>query len=201
MPSTTLLAGRGVNSGTTANWTNPGNITAKDNTYAAVSLTYGSATTSVSVYLRADQFGFSIPSTATIDGIVCTVQRYASSASTIRDYAVQLLKNGSVPSGSDDKKDTGTYWSTSEGDVSYGSPSDLWNATWSPSDINNTGTGFAVRCEYVPAYGGASAYIDSMEMTVYYTVDGIKFGTTSVAKAYYGSTEIKAVYYGTTQIF
>lgn len=200
MASSTKNAGRGVTSGPTVDWVNPNNIVSSNNVYSTAGLTAGADTVRVSDYLRADQFAFDIPAVATIDGIVCSVERKASSASSIRDYAVQMLKNGSVPGGSDDKKNTAVYWSTTEGTVSYGSPTDLWNATWTPTDINNSTTGFAIRCDYIPAYSSATAYVDTMSMTVYYTVAGFKFGSTSVGRIYYGSTEIKAVYYGSTQI-
>lgn len=200
MASLTKAAGRGVTSGATVDWVNPGNIVSSNNVYATAGLSAGADTIRVSDYLRADQFAFSIPSMATIDGIICSVERKASAASSIRDYAVQMLKNGTIPAGSNDKKDTSVYWSTTEGTVSYGSPTDLWGASWTPTDINSSTTGFAIRCDYIPAYSTATASVDYMSMTVYYTVDGIKFGSTSFGAVYYGSTEIKAVYYGSTQI-
>jgi hypothetical protein len=199
MATSTKIAGRGITSGPTADWVNPNNITASNNTYATVSLSFGSVFTEVSDFLRADQFAFDIPAFSTIDGIIATVERKASSASTIIDYAVQPLKNGTVPVGYEDKS-TGGSWSTTEGFVTYGSTTDLWGVTWTPNDINNAGTGFAIRCEYTPAYGSATAYVDAMYMTVYYTLNGIKFGTTSVGRIYHGSTTIKAAYHGSTQI-
>ena len=198
MASVTNFPGLGYNSGPTVNWTNPNNVLSSDNVYATVTLSPGYPSNSVSNYDRVDDFGFSIPATATINGIVCTVERKASSASAIRDFSVVIIKDG-TPTGND-KKDTSTYWSTTEGEVSYGSPTDLWGTTWTPSNINHPDTGFAVRCEYVPAYNSATAYIDSMKMTVYYTVDGMQFGTTAISKIYYGSTEIQAIYYGSTQL-
>lgn len=200
MASSTNAAGRGITSGPTVDWVNPNNITSSNNVYATAGLTTGSDVIRVSDYLRADQFAFSIPALATINGIVCSVERKASAASAIRDYAVQMLKNGSIPAGSNDKKNTAVYWSTTEGTVSYGSPTDLWGASWTPTDINNSTTGFAIRCDYIPAYSSATAYVDYMSMTVYYTVDGLSFGSTSVAKVYFGSTEIQAIFYGSTQV-
>jgi len=199
MATSVKIAGRGVTSGPTADWSNPNNITSSNNTYATVVLSFGSVFTEVSDFLRADQFGFDIPAFATIDGIVAEVERKASSASTIKDYAVQPLKNGSVPAGYEDKS-TGSSWSTSEGFVSYGSATDLWGVSWTPDDINNAGTGFTIRCEYTPAYGSATASVDSMFLSVYYTFNGIRHGTTGVGRIYHGGTEIKKAYHGATQI-
>lgn len=199
MASTERNAGTGTDGGESINptWTDVGNIVSSNNANSVVAL---SSTNNISNSLTASNFGFMIPSFATIDGIICTVERRASASNTIADYSVRIVKNGSIPAGSDDKKNIGTFWSTVEGDESYGSPADLWNTTWSASDINNTNFGFAIRCEYIPAYSVETALVDLMYITIYYTIDNLNFGTTSISKAYYVSTEIKSVYYGSTQI-
>lgn len=59
----------------TAAWTNPGNTAASDNGYTAgFSLGSNIATQ----YLKATNFGFSIPDGATIDGIEAKVERNCS---------------------------------------------------------------------------------------------------------------------------
>lgn len=178
-------------------WQDVFNIVSSNNQYAIVDLAAASSY-DISNTLKADQFGFDIPSTATIDGIVCTVERKAGAANQIVDYTVRILKNGS-PVGTD-KAATSTFWSTTEGDVSYGSPTDLWGTSWYSSDINNSSFGFQIRCEYVPAYSNGGAYVDLMYITVYYTLNNLKFGTTSVANIRYGNTSIKSIYYGSTRI-
>ena len=192
-------AGSGTDGGEFApsTWIDTSNIVSSNNQYSVVALS-SSANYDISNTLKADQFGFDIPSLASIDGIVCTVERKASAASTIVDYTVRILKNGS-PVGTD-KAATSTFWSTTEGDVSYGSPTDLWGTSWYASDINNSNFGFQIRCEYVPGYSGSSASVDLMYITVYYTLNNLKFGTTSVANIYYGNTSIKSIYYGSTRI-
>jgi len=199
MASQYNIAGTGATSGPTVNWINPNNITSSDNTYATATLTSGADTVRISDYIRADAFNFDIPAMATIDGIVGRIERKAGTANSITDWIVNILKNGSIPGGSDDKA-SATVWSTTEGFVSYGSPSDLWGTTWTPADINNDGTGFAMRCEYTGAYSGDVAYVDSMDMTVYYTVNGLKFGTSSISRAYVGNREVTAIYHGPNQI-
>ncbi|MBI4614481.1 MAG: tail fiber domain-containing protein [Planctomycetes bacterium] len=57
-------------------WTGPGNAASSDNTYATAA---GAGTTQ---YLKATNFGFSVPGTATIDGILLEVEKRTSSAST-----------------------------------------------------------------------------------------------------------------------
>lgn len=198
MSSIQKTAGAGSSVGSAVSWSNPSNILTSNNLYATAYLSYGNG---ISNYLQANQFGFSIPSTATIDGIVCTVERKSGASSTIKDYSVQVIKAGTTIS--TDRKNTAVYWSTSEGSVSFGSPTDLWGTTWTYSDINNSSTGFSIRCEFLPLYGNDTAYVDNMLMTVYYTDGGtnINYSTTSIGSVYFGSTQIQSVYYGSTQIF
>lgn len=202
MASEQKNAGTGTDGGEFGNsiWIDTFNIVSSNNTYSVVSLSDGGGADAISNTLKATNFGFSIPSLANIDGIICTVERKASSDNAITDYTVRIVKNGTVPDGSDDKKDDINFWSTVEGDVSYGSPSDLWNTTWTPSDINSSNFGFQIRCEYIPAYSSASASVDLMYITVYYSIGQIKFSTENISKIYFGNTEIVSVYYGQSKI-
>lgn len=197
MPSRYKIAGRGVTAGPTPDWTNPGNITAEDDVFASISL---SSTATLGDYIRADQFGFDIPTGATIDGIVAYPSIKASVAGVFLDYSVVMLKGGTPPAGGDDKKDTSNYWPTTETLRSYGGPTDLWNVSWAASDINASTFGFAVRPTYTSAYSSATAYVDYMAMLIYYTFDGMKMGTQSINKVYYGSTEIQKAYLGSTRV-
>ncbi len=57
----------------TRTWSNPGNITSSNNTYATATSSGGGNSTTH--YLKATNFGFSIPSGATIDGITVGIER------------------------------------------------------------------------------------------------------------------------------
>ncbi len=63
-------AGAGANSGTVA-WVNPGNITTTNNAYATI-------TNGVSGFLRASNFGFAIPVSSTITGVLVEIERRAN---------------------------------------------------------------------------------------------------------------------------
>ena len=100
-------AGTGTSEGPGVVWTNPGNISIDDNSYAtALSLT----TDQLSQALHATNFGFSIPIDATIAGIEIIIARYSPTTdpNIIRDNSVRLLKSGS-PVGTN-KAITGTNW-------------------------------------------------------------------------------------------
>jgi hypothetical protein len=143
----------------TVAWFNPGNITANDGTEATIGLTQGS----ISHFLIADDFNFSIPTAASIRGIRVewTLRRAAGEP---RDAAVRVVKNGVV--GAADRS-TNSIWPGAETYVAYGSPGDLWGETWTPADINASafGTAFVAR-QTLAGVGGGS--IDHVRITVYY---------------------------------
>lgn len=155
-------------------WTNPGNVVASDNSYAT---RYVSGYTD---YLRATDFGFAIPSGATINGIVVEVERKSSAGYSITDYvnpgSCKLIKGGSAVGAS--KADGGTWWPTSDAYKSYGGASDLWDTTWTDTEINDSGFGFQISC-YSFSKSTPTASIDHIRITVYYT-EGVGGGGISI---------------------
>jgi hypothetical protein len=172
--SVTKYPTNAVNEGTTPlylTWLTPEKVTASD-------LTYASATTSANgvfatEYLITSGYGFSIPATATINGISATVARYsvngASTACYVTDTFVKLVKPNLVKSVAD-KADRITHYPTTLTPITYGSASDLWFEAWTPSDINSTNFGLAFTCGVAntPPYT-TSVYIDYITITVTYT--------------------------------
>jgi hypothetical protein len=116
-------------------------------------------------YCKLTNFGFAIPTDATIDGIVLELYRRASSSSGVQDYSVRLYKAGTLTG---DDKASASYWPTSYATATYGSSSDLWGTTWSYSDINNSGFGVAISLYRATAQGD----IDRVQLTVHYTEGG-----------------------------
>lgn len=164
-PSTTATDS---GSGGTVDWTNHANAKAQDDSYANANLII---TATTSYYLKATDFGFSIPSTATIDGIVVEVDRYryTPTSGECNDHRVRIIKGGSI--GSTDKA-VGTNWPGTDTDTyqSYGGSTDKWGETWSYSDINSSNFGVAVSAQRVS--GIADARIDHIRITVHYTDGG-----------------------------
>lgn len=181
-------------------WTSPGSITASDNAYASVTL---SSSVLTSQTLQATNFSFGIPPYSVVNGIVVGFERKASTLNTIRDNHIYLIKNGSLLG--NNKVAAPAYWSTTEGVVSFGGPADKWGATLTASDINDSTFGVLIDAQWYSAYGAAeTAYVDSIEMTVYY--DGFACGwtgngATGVSSVYYGTTLITQIYYGTTRVY
>lgn len=160
--------------GSTA-WTNIGSIFLEDgNTAAAIA-----SSTAASNYLKATTFGFSIPSGATIDGIVVEIKKQSVSSLWTKDNAVRIIKGGTI--GSTDKSLVGD-WPSSLTWATHGSSSDLWGESWSHSDIN--ATDFGVAISGIENNGSNFIYgqIDLIRITVYYTAGG---GSSGAAMHYY----------------
>ena len=144
-------------------WANPGNAVTHDGVRATATLT----STQISHYLKATNFGFAIPSTATIVGVVAEITATGAPAYAIDDNSVKLVKAGTVQGSDRNRGDL--LWSYTEVWRSYGSDSDLWGSTLAASDINNSGFGVAIS---VIANQGVAAVasVDAVRITVYYTL-------------------------------
>lgn len=148
-------------------WNNPDNAKVSDNIYAQA--IHGSG--GYSHYLKATNFGFSIPTDATIDGIVVEIERSCDSSDPdfAIDSEVKIVKfNGTI--GTENKADTVNNWPITDTYKSYGSSSDLWSESWSASDINNSN--FGVVLSVLNGNDGpelAYSYVDHIRITIYYT--------------------------------
>lgn len=141
----------------TRTWTSPGNAVSSNDFYAVCSLTGGTT----SHYLRATNFGFTIPAGANIDGVVVGVERKNSSSLALTDASVRLYTGSFV--GSD--KATATQWPLTDTYEDHGGPTDVWGATLTDSIVNASsfGVGLAVIGNFT------DASVDHIRITVYYT--------------------------------
>lgn len=181
------MASQGPNScGTGANdaavgtraWSNPTNIYTVNSSYAsATSLSVGTFTTN---YLKATNFGFSIPGGATIDGIVVEIYRSCNGSTEIlvpgrtKDVTVSLVKGGTVSG--DNKADTVTLWPSPPGSGSYatyGDSTSLWGLSWTDSDINASDFGVVISGSIKRnSKSTVTAYVDHIRITIHYTSGG-----------------------------
>lgn len=144
----------------TVSWTNLNNVTTSNNVYSVAGL-FANGSANGSYYLKCRDFAFAIPTGATIDGIKVEVQKFDT---LIYDNAVRIMKGDVI--GSTDKSSPDP-WPASSTYISYGGENDLWGESWSPSDINSSGFGFAISAKTESA--PEDAYIDHIRITVYYT--------------------------------
>lgn len=152
----------------TQNWGNANRAETQNDSGATVTVNDGQ----VSEYLRCTDYGFAIPTSATINGIAVTVRRIVSSTtggSIVDDQVVQLVKANAVTG---DNKATGTAYTTAWVDAGYGASNDLWGTTWTPAEVNATGFGVAFATHKVNnASGSRTVAVDVIRVAVTYTPD------------------------------
>lgn len=97
-------------------------------------------------YLQATDFGFSIPTAASICGIELNVlkrtDRNFLNLSYVTDNDVRLIKGGTLTPISSNQAET-SKWPTTDTYSIYGDGNYLWGTSWSPSDINNSNFGIS----------------------------------------------------------
>lgn len=181
MTANVLNVERSAGSG--SGWTNSGNIVSSNNADATATI----GGNSQSAYLQATNFGFSIPATATINGVYVFIERAASSSSSLDDQDVYLLKAG-AQAGSNRAK--GGYWGTSDATQWYGSTTDLWGTTWTPAQINASNFGVRFRVDN-DSGSSRTASVDEIQVRVYYTPlpdTSIGLSGANVLQAHVGDT-------------
>ncbi|MFN0134392.1 MAG: hypothetical protein ACKVW3_17905 [Phycisphaerales bacterium] len=163
--SPTTSDGNYPRAGGTIAWSNASNIYSANSTYASV--TVGGE--EKSKYLRAGGFALSaLPDDAIIRGLVVSIRRYASAASTIKEAAVTLVKEDWQGF---NNEGTGAYVGTSLTTVSYGGSTELWGENF-PVATQYKAANFGVLVGYnndeIGADVGAMVFVDHVEVTIYY---------------------------------
>jgi len=158
-------------SGGTVVWTNPKNATTSNNIYATAALSSNGA----SYWLRLQNWGFNLPSSVTLTGILVEVEQSASVANVVTSSVRLLLSSQSVTAA----KGGGTStWGTTDAYASYGGSTDLWGASSTSVSADQINSNFFGIDISVHNTGGSSvtAKVDHARITVYYLVPPI-YGT------------------------
>jgi hypothetical protein len=147
-------------------WSDVNNAKTSNNAYA----TGGTSAEIFSTlyYLKATNLGFSIPTGATIDGILVEIEKKKYGRNVL-DTEVKIVKaNGTI--GTTNKGDLVTEWAETDTYKSYGSSSDLWGETWTAENINDVDFGVVLSAKIrSESQDSAIAYVDHIRITVYYT--------------------------------
>ena len=146
-------------------WDNPTNAETQNDTYAYEDI----SKTTYTDWLRATNFGFSIPS-GTVDGIEVGIDWYAEDTNVDED-SIRLV-SGAVVAGDD--KSVGANLPTSDTDSysEYGGAADGWNAGLTYEDINDStfGVQFSVANDH--AGQARQCRIDHVQIKITYTEAG-----------------------------
>ncbi len=148
-------------------WTNPGNAASSDNVYATAAFT-GAGT---SHYLKATNFGFSIPSDARINGVTTTIERACAAGGVVTDNFVFLVVAGVVQQTGKNQYRPEAWSTVGDEVVTYASPSDQWAIALTPAIVNASGFGVAIAARKFNG-GAHTASIDAITLTVYYQRPG-----------------------------
>ena len=154
----------------TVAWSNPDNIKASDDSKAFFS-TFGT----ISNYLKATNFGFSIPTGSTIVGIKAEIEQSEEGPGNATENSIKIVKGGTI---SGDDQSTSATIPASDTYTTYGGTTDLWGETWTAEDINLSTFGVVFS-----ATGTSnSIYVDHIRITVYYTTAGTSATWTNESK-------------------
>jgi RHS repeat-associated protein len=144
-------------------WSNPGDASGGDNSYAQVTLNGGAS----SDYLDVTDFDISLPVGATVVGVRVEVERKAESTAggVVRDAKVQLTLGGAAVG---DDKATSADWPSADGYAVYGGPADDWNTTLTAADVNSAT--FGVRLQAHGYNAPSVASVDGVRVSVTYVL-------------------------------
>lgn len=142
----------------TISWANPSNAISSDNSRAIATFS-GAAN---SYYLKATNFGFSIPTNAVINGITVKKEGLYTGGSLGGTSHAKLVKGGGVTG--DEKNGN---FDLTEGVVTHGAVDDLWGALLTPADINSSDFGVALYTKITS--GSGTIEVDSITISVNYT--------------------------------
>jgi hypothetical protein len=145
-------------------WSNIERIKAADESYASCRIHSGEH----SHYAKATNFGFSIPSTATVTGVAVAVRRRLElkSVGLLQDLEVKLVKGGVVEG--ENKAELSSVWLHAITQAEYGGPEALWGLALTPTNVNASNFGAVIAVQGSGPGVDATAEIDAIFMAVYY---------------------------------
>lgn len=163
-----VLVGTGTHiSGSGENWSAVSNITVEDNNRAYSDIPKNDG---LSDYLRGTNCPFpAIPPSSTIDGIEVQFRIQAEDRSNaIYDEFIYLVENGSIIANCQNKARSNNDWPTSRYTRTYGSSSDTWGCSLTPSIVNSSTFGVQIMAQN--GFGTRTeARVYWIKIKVYYT--------------------------------
>jgi len=123
-------------------------------------------------FLFSNDFGFTIPNSATVELIEVKIVRKARGLG-IRDNRVQLTKGGSLVGA--DYANTSVDWAASNQLATYDGDfglDPLWSETWTPAEINDPSFGFGLVAMKLTGFVSGSDFADvnRIQITVTYSM-------------------------------
>ncbi len=150
----------------TVAWTTPNEIATPGGATATLTVPANGTTN----YLKASNYGFNIPSNATITGITVVINRDNAASTLTTDNTVRLLDASGAMTGTNFAGATGLAWNQGTlATATYGGAANLWGATWTPAIINNSN--FGVQISATSTSGTPRVLnVDFMRITISFTI-------------------------------
>lgn len=179
--SVALAAGTGTDTGTGGSnpWVNPQNV--------GSSVSAGVALTTGSTFLQATGFGFAIPTGATIKGFEISYRCTATKAYGAALRALALVQAGTIITAGQEADSGNAFPVGVTVTRTYGSPHQMWGATWTPAQVN--AANFGVALQLVGA-GNTVASVGNLTVTAYFTLGSTITVTQDVVLAANGVLQI-----------
>lgn len=187
-------------------WTNLSNALTDNSNYGEISLT---AANSISDWAVFTNWGFSISPLATIEGIVFTYKAKTPVWNNeVGVDSIRLYDNGVTNTFPAYQSDT--TWDTTLTTYTVGSPSDTWGVgiigspgiTLDGDTINSSNFGVAMSVEAGDVYGATTfqGLLYYVSMTIYHTINGVRYGSTEVKDVRLGTTQVKQGFFGSNDL-
>lgn len=142
-------------------WGNPENAEGNDSNSATVTLTAGEE----SQWLKATNYGFTLPRNVTIVGIQAEYDTSANVVASIEAIAVRLVLNDTIRTVN--RVLSVILWLLTFGWLSAGGATDLWDEQPTNSDVENSTFGIAVRVRNQGLLATVAS-VRNIKITVYY---------------------------------
>ncbi len=145
-------------------WANPGNAAVSDNSYATAAIV---APGNKSHYLKATNFGFTLPADAVVRGVVVKIEEKAD-VTAARDWDIRLVVAGTVQQSQNKAKTAVNIVTSGDTVITSGDSQDTWGVTLTPDEVNDSGFGVIYQCARIA--GAPTVSVDSITITVYYSL-------------------------------
>lgn len=119
-------------------------------------------------YLTCYNFGFTIPPTAIITGIIVSVAGTPDANGAVRDCTI-VLRRDNTNNVYGNNMAIGSPWNSNQPDHIYGGPTELWGLAWLPDDINTPDFGVYIKVRNT-ASQSHTVDIDAVFITVTYSI-------------------------------
>lgn len=167
----------GANNASVGNaaWSSPTNVVSNNGAESTCTVVPNFAAFDEAQWLVATNFGASVPSGATIDGIEIQVdarQRSNVSNQGPTQVYTQLWNAGAAIGSDQGATESGSWVYNTSAFKTYGGSANVWGASLTDTIVNGSGFGVAWRYRRTSAESSYNVSVDVIQIKIYYTEAG-----------------------------